>query len=576
MDENFIKIEAKCHTVTPMLAAGANQQVLEIRTAEIKSALRFWWRAFWWRAFQKDDPKDFTHREADLFGSTDNACPFRLRIEYHLKKDKMWNPDKEVKDWPNGLEYFLYPIYDGKNKKIKSDNKRGRPVAKPGQDFTLTISFHAPEKNIATVQDVLRSLWLLENLGGIGGRTRRGAGCFEIKTLKFYGTDGGEIQKANHPDKYQEIIKNVPLFFFAENQNPADFIKQGIDAIHKAWGTRNAEPSYTAFCSDKSDLRVVWSGNSGNTAMDIMGEIGLKMKESRNKKPLGEAQAMHKSMADAINNKGTNQPALTTVTKAALGMPIIYNFHKDSSNPHSDMLSYDAKGKNRNATFTLGGGIQDINFKREKVSERRASPLLISCHQKGGKAYAVLCHFPAPLLPPREKLYLQANYEQNKISGLYRVPDHSFATKVLNDIVNGFAPNERQIFKPTPSASATPAAPSAKASTAHGRPSVTSAAKQQTKQTQPAVKDPLAVLRRIQSENLILARLTGTPDTRVNTICQCRRLFIQNDGSLGEEAGWTVKTQDARRLPVNLNDFFLGVENPVCPRRLNDLRKVPW
>lgn len=568
MDENLIKIEAKCHTVTPMLAAGADQQTFEIRAAEIKSGLRFWWRAF-----QKNDPKDFAAREAALFGSTDNACPFRLRIEYDLQRVTMWKPGDLVKDWPKGLEYFLYPIYDGRGEKIKPPRQHnsGRPVSKPGQDFKLTISFHSPGKNITNVQDVLRSLWLLENLGGIGGRTRRGAGCFEIDKLMINDED---IKMTNQGDELKKMIKDVPPFFFSSNQNPNEFIKQGIDVIRGKWGTRKCEPLYTAFCSDKSDVRVVWSENSSDTAMAIMGKIGLKMKESRHKQPAHEAQAMHKSMADAVNKTGSTPPALKTVTKAAMGMPIIYNFHKDSTKPDSKMLSYiDNRGKPRNYTFTLGGGIQDG---KNKASERRASPLLISCHQKGGKAYAVLCHFPAPLLPTKELLYLQANSKLNRISNLYPPPDHAFATKVLNDIVDDFAPNEKQIFKPAPSTAASPTVPSAKAMRAPARPSVTPAAPQQARQTQPAVKDPLAVLRRIQSENLILARLTGTPDTRVNPVCQCHRLFIQNDGSLGEEAGWTVKAQDARRLPISQNDFFLGVENPTCPRRLNNLRKVQW
>lgn len=50
---NPIKITARCRTVTPMLSSGADQSKFEIRAAEVKAGLRFWWRAFHCGEFQR-------------------------------------------------------------------------------------------------------------------------------------------------------------------------------------------------------------------------------------------------------------------------------------------------------------------------------------------------------------------------------------------------------------------------------------------------------------------------------------------------------------------------------------------
>ena len=72
-----VKIVARCKIVTPMLSAGADQQEFEIRATEIKAALRFWWRAF-----QPWEPQRLFEEEAKLFGSTDHASCFNVRLRY--------------------------------------------------------------------------------------------------------------------------------------------------------------------------------------------------------------------------------------------------------------------------------------------------------------------------------------------------------------------------------------------------------------------------------------------------------------------------------------------------------------
>ena len=46
-------IEATFKVVTPMFMSGADQSQAELRTASIKGALRFWWRALAWERLKK-------------------------------------------------------------------------------------------------------------------------------------------------------------------------------------------------------------------------------------------------------------------------------------------------------------------------------------------------------------------------------------------------------------------------------------------------------------------------------------------------------------------------------------------
>ena len=93
----MISIAAKCKTVTPMISSGANQQQFEIRATEVKSALRFWWRAF-----QPSTGKSLFEREAELFGSTSRAAPFRMSVEYDEHAVQKWEPGF-AHNWGDGL-----------------------------------------------------------------------------------------------------------------------------------------------------------------------------------------------------------------------------------------------------------------------------------------------------------------------------------------------------------------------------------------------------------------------------------------------------------------------------------------
>uniref|UniRef100_A0A832A462 CRISPR type III-associated protein domain-containing protein n=1 Tax=Desulfacinum infernum TaxID=35837 RepID=A0A832A462_9BACT len=396
-----ITVTAHCKTVTPMLAGGADPwSRFELRASEVKSALRFWWRAF--RDFP--DPQGMFREESKVFGGRIMnahgqeqavAAPFRLTvaikggIEYFKPGTGVQLGGDVTTQWGDGIRYIFYAIlhHTGRIQSIHA-RTRGRKVAKEGYSFDLTFRF----SDAVLMAEVLRALWLLTNLGGIGARTRRGAGCFRV--LDFT------------PPLTTFQLDDVPEFHADHFENPSAFLEAGIQKIVNKWlgpsKTYTTEPLYTAFRPGVSEIHVLDDPTVGvgQGAVQAMDAVGCMMKKYRYINPWSEASAMHAAL-----HGSTAPTTITELEKAQMGLPIIYNFRgpKDFGKPGKPTIfaGYTAQG------VDVSGGTPD--YGHEKNADRRASPLLISCHEwRDGRGYAVVCHFPAPLLPPGQKIWLKA------------------------------------------------------------------------------------------------------------------------------------------------------------------------
>jgi hypothetical protein len=187
-------------------------------------------------------------------------------------------------------------------------------------------------------------------------------------------------------------------------------LQAGLNLILERWlppCTFFFEPPYTAFRPGISEIHVLTNPTVGlgRGALQAMDAVGKKMKEYRSINPDDEAREMHAAL-----HNGTT-PIFTELTKAQFGLPIIYNFRgaNDFGKPGKPTISggYTAQGIKFKAGFSPDF---DKAAEDKENAARRASPLLISCHEwTGGIGYAVVCHLPAPLLPAGQKIWLKAN-----------------------------------------------------------------------------------------------------------------------------------------------------------------------
>lgn len=150
------EITLECRTITPMFCYGANKNTPELRPPSFKGALRFWWRAI----HPNLDLKTMKEKEMEFFGGVKGKksvkSPFSLRmkpIDFNaIKKEEAALPHKPK-------------IY--KAMAIPADTK-----------FDLILS-----RNVSN--ECVLLFFLLSILGGIGGRSRRGFGCFEIVSSNY-------------------------------------------------------------------------------------------------------------------------------------------------------------------------------------------------------------------------------------------------------------------------------------------------------------------------------------------------------------------------------------------------------
>jgi CRISPR-associated protein Cmr1 len=121
------------------------------RAPSVRGHLRYWWRAT--RGARFTHWRDLHEEETKIWGATDQKSPVTVRV-----LDA--NPGHPID--PGEPQYALFPAHQASDK----------PKLYRNGSFRLLV-FTARE----TVQEVSTALWAWFTFGGIGARTRRGAGA---------------------------------------------------------------------------------------------------------------------------------------------------------------------------------------------------------------------------------------------------------------------------------------------------------------------------------------------------------------------------------------------------------------
>lgn len=202
-----------CEVITPMFLSGADPKNVELRSASIKGALRFWWRAL----YGENDIASMRKKEAELFGNTEKRSKVKISI-----KNEQFNFTTGL----SGGKTYLVESSRGKfnlkivdylafglceyNKELK-DNKYIRSHIIPGSRFSLVIELNnctQIEKN-----QIINSLSCLHYYGGIGARSRNGFGSISIKPndstiiLTQFKNFSGELKKFTSFSGYSKIFE---------------------------------------------------------------------------------------------------------------------------------------------------------------------------------------------------------------------------------------------------------------------------------------------------------------------------------------------------------------------------------
>jgi CRISPR-associated protein Cmr1 len=153
--------------ITPMFGGSAIPRKVDtehpIRISEIRGHLRFWWRATRGAAFTT--VSDLRAREGKVWGSTQSRS--EVRIELTISKP---GQPCQIDGYP-GSGYALFPFQEQKHPPL---------LAAQGQ---LGVCFQLRLRYPAHLDaDIAAAMWAWVNFGGIGARTRRGAGALYCGT----------------------------------------------------------------------------------------------------------------------------------------------------------------------------------------------------------------------------------------------------------------------------------------------------------------------------------------------------------------------------------------------------------
>jgi len=165
----MFKAEFELEAITPIFMRGADQTKAEIRAPSIKGLMRWWFRALAGNYFG-NDVVNLRKAEEEIFGSTKRRSKVVVEISNVVGKR---SSVKNRKSPSNQLRYLWFSI------NLLARKNQFDEYYPEGTKFQLKIK----ALDERSFKIALASLWALVTLGGIGFRSRRGAGSVRVRRV---------------------------------------------------------------------------------------------------------------------------------------------------------------------------------------------------------------------------------------------------------------------------------------------------------------------------------------------------------------------------------------------------------
>ena len=191
LQENKNRKNIKIKFDTQLSAYGANQDKVEFRITELKSAMRYWWRACNTFEYIKDlkgkdiSVKTMKEKEGKIFGNQEQISPLLLR---YARDDK--NTDQGKKELIETNIILEVRENHRNTSQIESEN---------GVDSTENNK----KKDLDFYENIL---YLTSFLGGLGKESRKGKGVFSIDGKLIIET---EEELAKEIKRVLELVSNT-------------------------------------------------------------------------------------------------------------------------------------------------------------------------------------------------------------------------------------------------------------------------------------------------------------------------------------------------------------------------------
>lgn len=369
-------VSATFRVITPLFLGGAEPtKDCDLRTASIKGAM-----LFWWRALKGADP-ELRQKEQTLFGSSDlgqsqwlldaqaeslNRGLGKLELDEgrgYLAGQGLAKPRQVPQQHQRPHRRFAGGGTDHRPAPFESH----RPYLRPGG----RIHLRAFRRTRGTdgdgeAESIRDALVALTTFGGLGSRSRRGFGSLHLEQLVC----GGEARS---------------LETFSEPTGLEDWAAR----ISRLLGgiSHSALPRFTHFADD---TRILVLEAAQTSAEELHEALGRSFRSFRSYKLAGGVGGLdHDDMAAWLGGAALEAPP----RRAAFGLP--HNYYFSST-----------------GTAVGVGPAGKLN--------RRASPLFLHLDEVGDAAdrhaIAVLTFLPAAFLPPGEKIQVKSGGRSCRLS----------------------------------------------------------------------------------------------------------------------------------------------------------------
>jgi hypothetical protein len=220
------QLDIRVQLLTPLFGGGVEARKVDenhwLRPSEVKAGIRFWWRVLHGRSFPSS--VNMWEKESDLFGRPAKTDPktnqqiggrgvFSLGVESAPVHPMLNARDYAKPNTPQSVAYFAAAMDGGVKLLAESQGRKEWP--------TGTIRIHwLPGTTDLDRDQVLHALSAFLVFGGVGSRTRKGAGALapltpeDAQALKHYPV-GGLVElgslKPQFPPQGKEPAP--PVFF---------------------------------------------------------------------------------------------------------------------------------------------------------------------------------------------------------------------------------------------------------------------------------------------------------------------------------------------------------------------------
>jgi CRISPR type III-B/RAMP module RAMP protein Cmr1 len=224
-------------TLTPLLMYGADQNVPELRGSSFRGILRYWLRAVLGAKKEYRDSSELYKAESNILGSTERGSKITLKIqqpERMKSSPRQWVlPKQTSKGWK--------PRYD---------------AFPPDSTFWITLSAHPLDASNVLAEDspLVKALFLMAHIGGLGKRSRRGSGNLRVRDVKGY--DNEDMPLAVLTQNRTELGDYLRLM--------SDFINESNEIGHR--------PNFATFAPDT--CVILLGKETYPTLEDVLGNRG--------------------------------------------------------------------------------------------------------------------------------------------------------------------------------------------------------------------------------------------------------------------------------------------------------------